>query len=228
MLAEKILQMRERLMEMAGLAEEMIDRSIRGLEQKDGRLLRELLEASENRLNSLELEIDEQCASIIALHEPRARDLRLVLLALRMATDLERIGDHAVNIAQSALFLMERPPVKPLVDIPNMANETRAMLRDSVTAFVREDAGLAEAILVRDDRIDAYRDQIYRELITYMVSDATTIERALHLMRVTANLERAADLSTNIGENVIYLVQGRVVKHGHRDEPREPEGRCCP
>jgi phosphate transport system protein len=218
MLAEKMLQMRERLMEMAGLAEEMIDQSIRGLDQKDGRLLRELLGESENRLNSLEIEIDEQCASLIALHEPRAKDLRLVLLALRMATDLERIGDHAVNIAQSALFLIERPPVKPLVDIPNMADETRAMLRDSISAFVREDAGLAEAILVRDDRIDAYRDQIYRELITYMVSDATTIERALHLMRVTANLERAADLSTNIAENVIYLVQGKVVKHGHQTE----------
>ncbi|HOS99669.1 MAG TPA: phosphate signaling complex protein PhoU [Acidobacteriota bacterium] len=219
MLAEKIMEMRERLMEQANLAEEMIDQSIRGLEEQDGRLLRELLTVSEARLNELEIEIGEQCATIIALHEPRAKDLRLVLLALRMATDLERIGDHAVNIAQSALFLIERPPVKPLVDIPNMAAETRAMLRDSITSFIREDAALAEGILTRDDRIDEYRDQIHRELITYMVSDATTIERALHLMRVTANLERAADLSTNIAENVIYLVQGRVVKHGHRDEP---------
>lgn len=213
MLAEKIREMRERLMEQANLAEEMIDQSIRGLEEQDGRLLRELLTVSEAHLNDLEIEIGEQCATIIALHEPRARDLRLVLLALRMATDLERIGDHAVNLAQSALFLIERPPVKPLVDIPNMAGETRAMLRDSITAFVREDAELARSILARDDRIDEYRDQIHRELITYMVSDATTIERALHLMRVTANLERAADLSTNIAENVIYLVHGQVVKH---------------
>ncbi|HOP44980.1 MAG TPA: phosphate signaling complex protein PhoU, partial [Flavobacteriales bacterium] len=166
-----MLEMRERLMEMAGLAEEMIDQSIRGLEQKDGRLLRELIQESETRVNALENEIDEQCATIIALHEPRARDLRLVILALRMATDLERIGDHAVNLAQSALFLIERPPVKPLVDIPNMAGETRAMLRDSITAFVREDAELARSILARDDRIDEYRDQIHRELITYMVSD---------------------------------------------------------
>jgi len=222
MLAEKILQLRERVMEMAGLVEEMIGQSIRGLDHKDPQLLRELIDVNEHRANDLEIEVDELCATIIALHEPRARDLRLVLLGLRMATDLERIGDHAVNIAQSAQYLIERPPVKPLVDIPLMAEETRAMLRDSIDAFVHEDPEKAAAVLKRDDRIDAFRDQIMRELITYMLSDASTIERAMRLIHITQNLERAADLSTNICEDVIYLVQGKVVKHRRAGQPGQP------
>jgi phosphate transport system protein len=217
MLEEKSVHLRERIMEMATLAEAMIDRSIKGLAQKDMRLLQEVLEEDEPRVNSLEIEIDELCATIIALHEPRAKELRQILMILKMNADLERIGDHAVNICQSAEFLVERPPVKPLVDIPQMADETMAMVRDSITAFIKEDPQLAHSVLLRDDRIDAYRDQIIRELITYMLSDASTIERALHLILITQNLERAADLSTNIGEYVIYMVNGKVVKHGHQD-----------
>lgn len=215
MLPEKILLLRERVIEMSALVEEMIDQSIRGLADRNPRLLQAVIEESEPRVNALEIAIDELGATLIALHEPRARDLRLILTVLKMNSDLERIGDHAVNIAQSAGFLVERPPVKPLVDIPRMAAETRAMLRDSIDAFVHEDTELAAAVLKRDDQIDSLRDQIFRELITYMVSDASTIERAMRLIHVTQNLERAADLSTNICENVIYLVQGRVVKHGH-------------
>jgi phosphate transport system protein len=222
MLPEKILQLRERVIEMSALAEEMIDQSIRGLTEKNPRLLREVLERSETRVNDLEIAIDELGAAIIALHEPRAKDLRLILMALRMSADLERIGDHAVNIAQSAEFLIERPPVKPLVDIPLMAEETRAMLRDSIDAFVHEDPEKAAAVLKRDDRIDAFRDQIMRELITYMLSDASTIERAMRLIHITQNLERAADLSTNICEDVIYLVQGKVVKHRRAGQPGQP------
>lgn len=214
MLSEKILQLRERVIEMSALAEEMIERSIRGLTERNSRLLRGVLDESEPRVNDLEIAIDELGTAIIALHEPRAKDLRLILMVLRMSADLERIGDHAVNIAQSAEFLIERPPVKPLVDIPLMAEETRAMLRDSIDAFVQEDSEKAVAVLRRDDRIDAFRDQIMRELITYMLSDASTIERAMRLLHITQNLERAADLSTNICENVIYLVRGKVVKHG--------------
>ena len=218
MLEERTVHLRERLMEMAALAEAMIDRSIKGLAQKDNAILREVMDRDEPRVNDLEIEIDELCANIIALYEPRAKELRQILMALKMNADLERIGDHAVNICQSAEFLIERPPVKPLVSIPQMARETMAMVRDSISAFIKEDPQLAHAVLQRDDQIDAYRDQIIRELITYMLSDASTIERALHLIQVTQNLERAADLSTNIGEYTIYMVEGKVVKHGHQED----------
>lgn len=219
MLEAKIIYLRERIMEMAALVEKMISDSVQGLASGNEATLRGVYE-NETRANQLEIEIDELCTRLIALHEPRAKDLRLILMIMKMNSDLERIGDHAVNIAQSAAYLIVRPPVKPLVDIPRLAEEAVAMLRDSIASFIREDEGLAGSVLARDDRIDALRDQVFRELITYMLSDAATIERSLQLMRVTQNLERAADLSTNICEDVIYLVNGKVVKHGRF----EPEG----
>ena len=132
-----------------------------------------------------------------------------------MNNDLERMGDEAVNIAESSLFLIERPPVKPLIDIPRMAQEAMGMLRDSLSSLIREDTALASSVCQRDDVVDSLRDQILRELITYMASDPSTIERSLHLLRISRSLERIADLSTNICEDVIYMVEGKVIKH-HR------------
>jgi len=181
--------------------------------EKDERLLKEVIEEDEMKCNDLEIEIDEMCIHIIAQFEPRAKHLRTIFLALKMNNDLERMGDHAVNISQSGLFLISKPQVKPLLDIPRMAEEVSKMLEDSLKSFVNEDAALAKSVCERDDIIDDYRDQIVRELITYMVSDPSTIERALHLIRISGNLERIADLTTNICEDVIFMVKGELMKH---------------
>ncbi len=217
MLKEKILSLKERLLEMAYLVEKMIEKSIKGLVEKREEILKGVIERDEPVVNQIEIEIDELCTELIALYEPKAKDLRIVLMVMKMNNDLERIGDHAVNISESSLYLIERPPVKPLIDIPRMAETTIGMLRDSVDSFIKENPKLAKDVLERDDMVDGLRDQILRELITYMISEPGTIERSLHLIRISQNLERAADLSTNISEDVIFMVEGRIVKHGEEE-----------
>lgn len=219
MLPDKKLKLRERIIEMSALVETMIEKAIRGLETQNQELLQEVVERHEPLVNQLEVAIDEYCTSLIALHEPRAGDLRLVLTAFKMAGELERIGDHAVNVAQSSLFLIARPAVKPLIDIPRMGRMVVEMLQEAIRSFIREDTALAHEVLERDDQVDALRDQILRELITYMAAEPATIERAVHLIRISQNLERVADMATNISEEIIYLVQGRVVKHHLEEGP---------
>ncbi|MCD6454476.1 MAG: phosphate signaling complex protein PhoU [Candidatus Aminicenantes bacterium] len=214
MLKNRILELKEKLMEMASLVETMLENSKRGLVEKKRELLLEIIEKKEPVVNSLEIEIDEFCTELIALYQPKASDLRIILTVLKINNDLERIGDHAENISQSALFLIERPQIKPLIDIPRMADEAIQMIKDSITAFLQKDTALASSVLIRDDIVDNLRDQVIRELITYMASDPTTIERALELIRIAHNLERAADLATNLSEDVIFMVEGKIVKHG--------------
>jgi phosphate transport system protein len=213
MVERKIEEVKEKLIEFSEIVKGMLKKSIRGLVERDERLLKEVIEEDEMKCNDLEIEIDEMCIHIIAQFEPRAKHLRTIFLALKMNNDLERMGDHAVNISQSGLFLISKPQVKPLLDIPRMAEEVSKMLEDSLKSFVNEDAALAKSVCERDDIIDDYRDQIVRELITYMVSDPSTIERALHLIRIAGNLERIADLTTNICEDVIFMVKGELMKH---------------
>jgi phosphate transport system protein len=195
----------------------MIEKSIRGLIIKDKVLLNEVVEKDEHRANTLEIELGGVCTNLIAQYQPAAKDLRTILMALMINNDLERLGDHAVNIAKSSLFLIEIPQVKPLIDIPRMAEEAIAMLKDSIDSFIHEDAKLVKNVCERDNIVDTLRDQILRELITYMTSDPTTIERSLHLIRISSNLERIADLSTNICEDVIFMVEGKIIKH-HKEE----------
>jgi len=225
MLKEELHTLKERLMESASLVEGMIDKSIKGLSGRVRDLLLEVMEKDEVRENELELEIEEICIELLARYQPQAKDLRSILMILKMNNDLERMGDEAVNIAESSLFLIERPPVKPLIDIPRMAQEAMRMLRDSLLSFVREDTALASSVCKRDDVVDGLRDQILRELITYMASDPSTIERSLHLLRISRSLERIADLSTNICEDVIYIVEGKVIKHHKFEEEDLPEER---
>jgi phosphate transport system protein len=213
MVERKIEEVKEKLIEFSEIVKGMLKKSIKGLVERDERLLKEVIEEDEMKCNDLEIEIDEMCIHIIAQFEPRAKHLRTIFLALKMNNDLERMGDHAVNISQSGLFLISKPQVKPLLDIPRMAEEVSKMLEDSLKSFVNEDAALAKSVCERDDIIDDYRDQIVRELITYMVSDPSTIERALHLIRIAGNLERIADLTTNICEDVIFMVKGELMKH---------------
>lgn len=218
MFYEKLNKLKEKIIEQGNLVESMIEKSIRGLINKDKALLLEVIQIDEPRTNEAEIEIDEMCINLIARFQPTAQDLRTIIMILKMNNDLERIADMAENISESALFLIERPMVKPLIDLPKMAEETMRMLKDSIDSFIKNDPKLAKSVCERDDIVDAYRDQILRELITYMISDPTTIERAIHLERISRNLERIADLATNIGEDVVYIVEGKVIKHGRYKE----------
>ena len=213
MLEEKLNFLKEKIIGYADHIEKMLEKTIDGLLVKKGELLKAVIELDEKKANDWEIEIDELCIDLIALYQPKAKDLRTILMILKMNNDFERMGDHIVNIAQSALFLIEREPVKPLIDIPRMAEETIKMLKDALKAFMTEDSLLAKNVCERDFLIDNLRDQIFRELLTYMLSDPKTIERAFHLIRITQNLERIADLSTNLGEDVIYIVEAKIIKH---------------
>jgi phosphate transport system protein len=213
MLAERLTNIKKKLIDYAILVENMIDKSLDGLLEREKESLVEVIEKDEARSNKFELELDEMCITCIAQFEPKARDLRTILMVMKINNDLERIADHAVNIAESGLFLIERPPVKPLMDIPRMAQIAVKMLKDSISAFINEDAELAYNVSIRDNDVDALRDQIVRELVTFMSSAPATIERAFQLMRISNNLERISDLSTNISEDIIFMVQGRVIKH---------------
>jgi len=215
MITEKIHELSKKVIKQAGMVEKMIKDSIDSLINRDREKAIKVIEIYEPRVNYTEIEIDEMVTNLIALYQPEAKHLRTILMILKMNNDLERIGDLAVNIAESSLFLMEKPPVKPLIDLPRMAEEVMLMLRNSILAFINEDTELAIEVCKHDDMVDALRDQIYRELITYMMSDPSTIERALHLMRISRNLERIADLATNICEDAIYTAEGKVIKH-HR------------
>ncbi|RLG62938.1 phosphate transport system regulatory protein PhoU [archaeon] len=215
MITEKLHELSKKVIEQASTVEKMIKDSIDSLINRDREKAIKVIEIYEPRVNDMEIEIDEMVTNLIALYQPEAKHLRTILMILKMNNDLERIGDLAVNIAESSLFLMEKPPVKPLIDLPRMAEETMLMLRNSISAFINEDTELAIKVCKHDDIVDALRDQIYRELITYMMSDPSTIERALHLMRISRNLERIADLATNICEDAIYTAEGKVIKH-HR------------
>jgi phosphate transport system protein len=217
MLEEKMITLRKELIESATHVEGMIDKSITGLMRKDSTLLTEVIEKDEPKANDSEISIEELCTTMIAQYEPRAKDLRTILMVMKMNNDLERVGDHAVNIAECSLFLIERPSLKPLLDIPRMAEESVGMLKDAIEAFIKEDALLAAMVCERDNIVDNLGQQIIRELITFMGADSTTIERSMRLLNIARNLERIGDLSTNISEDVIFMVEGRVIKH-HRDQ----------
>lgn len=210
---EKIINLKRELIEFASLAERMIEDSISGLMKKDGRLLEFVIDQHEPKANRFEIEIDEMCVGLIAQYQPKVKELRTILMAMQMNNDLERIGDHAVNIAESGLFLIARPAVKPLIDIPRMADLSINMLKDSLRAFTDEDTKLAQSVCERDNEVDALGEQVLRELITFMSADTNTIERSLHLLRIARELERIGDLSTNICEDTIYITEGKVIKH---------------
>ncbi|MCU0577641.1 MAG: phosphate signaling complex protein PhoU [Desulfobacterota bacterium] len=212
----KLIQVKKELVEFATLVESMVGKSITGLKDRTPDELHEVTDVDEPRANNFETDLDERCVSIIAQHQPAGKSLRTILMVLHINSTLERIGDHAVTIAESGLFLLVRPPVKQLIDIPHMAEVVKSMITDSIDSFINEDAELARSVCERDDIVDGLRNQILRELITYMTADPATIERSLQLMKIASNLERIADLTTNICEDVIYMVKGKVIKH-HKD-----------
>ncbi|MGC9325270.1 MAG: phosphate signaling complex protein PhoU [Desulfomonilia bacterium] len=209
----KLRNLKKMLMEFATLVEGMVNKSIRGLKEKNADILNEVVQVDEPKANDFEISLDEKCVSIIAQHQPAGKALRTILMILHINNTLERMGDHAVTVAESSLYLIQHPQVKPLIDTPRMAELVEAMIEDSITSFINEDPDLAKSVCERDSIVDGLRTQILRELITFMTSDPTTIERSLQLMKISSNLERIADLTTNICEDVIYMVKGKVIKH---------------
>jgi phosphate transport system protein len=207
------------LLRMAAMAEEMIDAAVEGLvnrtEERSALVL-----SHEQELNRLQIEVDDQVVTLLAIRQPMATDLRFIVTASKICSDLERIGDMVVNIIENMHVLLQQPSLKPLIDIPNMAQEVKRMVRDSIDSFVKEDVLLAQTVIANDDKVDAYKEQIFRELLTYMMADASTIKRALALILISRNLERVGDHATNIAEEVIYVVQGRDVRDP--DKKREP------
>lgn len=220
MLDEKLILLKRLLIEFAAIVEKMIGNSVKGLIKKDSKMLSEIVNKDESEANNMEIEIDEMCTNLIAEYQPMAKNLRTILMVLKMNNDLERMGDHAVNIAESSLFLIERLPVKPLIDIPKMGEIVTGMLKDSINGFINENAKLARSVCEKDNLVDNLQEQLFRELITFMSADPSTIERSLNLLRIAQNLERIADLSTNICEDVMFMVKGKVIKH-HQDEKKK-------
>jgi len=217
MLKTKMIELKEKIIYESSLVEKMLNLTIEGLLESNIEKLENALEY-ENMINKLEMEIEEMCISMIALYQPEAKDLRTIISILKINNDFERMGDLGTNIIYASKFIAERPALKPLITIPNMAKETIGMLRKSLDAYVKEDVKQAKEICVFDDVIDEYRNQIVRELITYMLSDPKNIERSIELMNIAQNLERIADLCTNIAENTIFIKDGRVIKHHSYNE----------
>ncbi|RPJ09670.1 MAG: phosphate signaling complex protein PhoU [Deltaproteobacteria bacterium] len=212
-------RLKENLLKMASLVEKAISDAVQSLTQRDSDLAQRTI-LSDDAINDLEMAIDEMCLKLLALRQPMAMDLRFITSAMKIVTDLERMGDQAVNIAERAVSLNQEAQLKPYIDIPRMAEIVQSMVRDVLDAFVRQDSPLARSVCVRDDLVDGLNDQVFRELLTYMISDSKTIQRCVHLMIVSRCLERIADHATNIAEDVIFMVDARVIKH-HAEEKKE-------
>jgi phosphate transport system protein len=222
---EELKMLKEKLLDMASRAEEQIALAIRALKNRDEKLACQVLEREE-AINLLDIEIDEMAMRLLALRQPMATDLRFITSAMKIGSDLERIGDLAVNIVERTMDLLKHPQLKPLIDIPRMAEMAQEMVRDALNAFINGDDKLAKDVCERDDRVDKLNDQVFRELLTYMMQDSGTIARAVDLILVGRHLERIADHATNIGEDVIYMTKGRTIKH-HFEEGREARRKTC-
>ena len=218
---KELTQLKENLLKMATLVEETLRDAIAALMNRDSEMIKKTME-KEDKINAMENAIDEMCLKLLALRQPLATDLRFITSAMKIVTDLERMGDQAVNIAERAASLNQEPQLKPYIDIPRMAEIVQTMVKDVLDAFVNGDSKLARSVCERDDLVDGLNDQVHRELLTYMMSDPKTTPRAVHLMIVSRCLERIADHATNIAEDVIFVVDALVIKH-HADQKAEKE-----
>jgi phosphate transport system protein len=209
---DELRKLKEQLLLMGGFVESAIAKSIQSLTERDNDLARQVI-ADDKTVDQLDLDVDNLCLRLLALYQPTAADLRFITASLLINNNLERMADQAVNIAQRVLELNEMPTLKPLIDIPRMSNISQEMTRDSLDAFVQRDAEIARLVRSRDPELDNLNLQVFRELLTYMMSDMTTITRAVNLILISRNLERIGDHATNIAEEVIFMVEGAVVKH---------------
>jgi phosphate transport system protein len=209
--------LKARLLEMGGLAEERVRAAVQGLVGRDVAIIDRVLHGDEP-VNQLHVEIDERCFRLLALYQPMATDLRAIVAAVKINSDLERVGDLAVNIAEAARRYAHHPPVKQLIDIPRMGTIAQSMLRDALDSFVKRDVTLSRAVLKCDDELDALKTQVFRELLTYMLQDPATIEPSLDLILISRHLERIGDHATNIAEDVIFMVSALDIRHHASNE----------
>jgi len=209
---EELESLKQTLLAMGGLVEEQIRQVMRALVERDDALAQSVVERDQ-QVNAYDLEVDETCVNLLALHQPTAGDLRFITTAMKIVTDLERMGDQAVNIAQRVLELNQEPQLKPYIDLPRMAEKAQRMVKESLDAFVARDTELARRVCAEDSEVDAIKEQIFRELLTFMMEDPRTIPRAIRLILISRFLERLADHATNIAEMVIYLVDAKMVRH---------------
>ena len=211
-LHEQLQDVLKQITIMGSLTESMIALAMRMLVERDESLTDEVM-AKEDEVNALQVRIDEASINLIATQQPVGKDVRLLFMASKIVTDLERIADQAKNISQNAHYVLTQPPLKPMVDLPIMAEIAQKMVRDALTAVLDRDVELAERVIREESKVDAFRDQIFRTLLTYMMADPGTIQRALSLILISRNIERIGDHATNIAEEAIYIVQGRDIRH---------------
>ena len=209
---DELADLKTKLLRMAAQTEDQIDKALTALVTRDSALAREVIER-DHEINALDVEIDEESIRLLALHQPAARDLRLVTTAMKIATELERISDLAENVCERTIELNEEPQLKPYIDIPMMGNMARMMVKQSIDAFVKDDSTLARKVLTDDDYVDDLMEQLFRELLSFMIEDTQTISRAIRLSFIAKYLERMADHATNIAELVVYLVEGKIIRH---------------
>ena len=225
---DQLADLKQHLLEMAARAEELVDLSVDALLTRDKDKAEAVL-AGDRELDRLELETEQLAVQLIALQQPMARDLRFIISAIKITSDLERVGDHAVNIAQSALRLVSlNAMIVPDPEIEDMARRARKMLSDALDAFIRADGALGREVCKADDQVDALHDSVFRILLTHMMADARTINPALELLLVSRNLERVADLATNIGEDAVFLAEGKQIKHHYEERQAEHERAAVP
>lgn len=209
---EELEQLKAKLLRMGGLAEAQLQGALEALTSRDSALAAQIIEG-DHRVNALDVEIDEECIRLLALHQPAARDLRLITTAMKIASELERISDLAESISTRTLELNEEPQLKPYIDLPRMGRWAVVMVKESLDSFVRGDVHLAQKVLKDDDFVDDLMGQLFRELLSYMIEEPRTITRSLRLLFVAKSIERVADHATNIAELVVYLVEGKIIRH---------------
>lgn len=214
---EELIELKKMISEMATTVEDMIAKSIKSLKERNMILAQEVIN-TDQQVNKIEVDIDNLSIKMLGLYQPEAQDLRVITMIMKINNDLERIGDHAVSISKLALYLSEKPEIKPLIDIPRMAEFSIAMLREAIESFMTKDPEKAIDVCKKDDDVDALEPQIVRELMTYIMSDPHILDRAFRLIFVARHLERVADLATNIAEGAYYIATGEVLKHQHTSE----------
>ena len=214
---EELIELKKMISTMATTVEDMIAKSIKSLKERNMILAQEVIN-TDQQVNKIEVDIDNQAIKMLGLYQPEAMDLRIITMIMKINNDLERIGDHAVSISKFALYLSEKPEIKPLIDIPRMAEYAIAMLREAIESFMTKDPEKAIDVCKKDDEVDSLEPQIVRELMTYIMSDPQILDRAFRLIFIARHLERVADLATNIAEGAYYIATGEVLKHQHTSE----------
>lgn len=209
---EELKSLKEKILRMGGLVEHQVQGALRALIERDSALARNVIE-NDHAVNAQDVEVDEDCLRLLALHQPAARDLRFITTAMKISTELERMSDLAENICERAIELNEEPQLKPYIDIPRMANWSLRMVKEALDAFVNSNADLARKVLADDDFVDQLTEQLFRELLSFMIENPQTISRAIRLTFISKYLERIADHATNVAELIVYMVEGKIIRH---------------